>query len=146
MRKHNKIYNLCLDDFLIVPSRDREVGQSVSISENTFELAYQFSLGWASRRSCEPIFNPDLSSDFGYTLYLKHELARSESKLREALKMSPEHRAARNNLGLVLGEQKRFDEALAEFLKGVVRQTRPTTAHEAVGDVFQHFVHQTAGF
>ncbi|HND51705.1 MAG TPA: tetratricopeptide repeat protein [Pirellulaceae bacterium] len=62
--------------------------------------------------------NPDLLSDLGYTLYLKHELARADTKLREALKMAPEHRAARNNLGLVLGEQKRFDEALAEFLKG----------------------------
>ncbi len=59
----------------------------------------------------------ELLNDIGYALYLQNELAPAEEKLRQALKQNPQYAEARNNLGLVLAEQKRFDEALAEFRK-----------------------------
>ena len=60
----------------------------------------------------------ELLNDMGYALYLQNELVPAEEKLRQALKQNPQYAEARNNLGLVLAEQKRFDEALAEFRKG----------------------------
>ncbi len=59
----------------------------------------------------------ELLNDIGYALYLQNELVSAEEKLRTALKQNPQYAEARNNLGLVLAEQKRFDEALAEFRK-----------------------------
>lgn len=60
----------------------------------------------------------ELLNDVGYALYLQNELVSAEEKLRQALKQNPQYAAARNNLGLVLAEQMRFDEALVEFRKG----------------------------
>ncbi len=59
----------------------------------------------------------ELMNDIGYALYLQNELVPAEEELRQALKQNPQYAEARNNLGLVLAEQKRFDEALAEFRK-----------------------------
>lgn len=59
----------------------------------------------------------ELLNDVGYALYLQNELVPAEEKLRQALKQNPQYAEARNNLGLVLAEQRRFDEALAEFRK-----------------------------
>ena len=58
-----------------------------------------------------------LLNDVGYTLYLQNQLTAAEETLREALTQNAQFAEARNNLGLVLAEQKRFDEALAEFRK-----------------------------
>jgi Tfp pilus assembly protein PilF len=57
----------------------------------------------------------DLLSDMGYRLYLEHRLEDSERVLRQALDIQPQHPAATNNLGLVLGQQGRFQEALMTF-------------------------------
>jgi Flp pilus assembly protein TadD len=59
----------------------------------------------------------ELLSDIGYALYLQDRLPLAEQKLRAALSMNPQYTAARNNLGIVLGEQRKFDAALAEFRK-----------------------------
>lgn len=59
--------------------------------------------------------NAELLSDYGYCLYLQDDLQTAERVLRDALKIDPRHEAAHNNLALTLGEQERFDEALAEF-------------------------------
>ena len=56
-----------------------------------------------------------LLNDMGYLLYLKHDLNSAEGKLRAALRKDPQLKSARNNLGLVLAEQGKPDEALAEF-------------------------------
>lgn len=61
----------------------------------------------------------ELLSDYGYFLYLQDNLSKAERVLRDALGRDPQHTAARNNLALVLGEQERFDESLAEFRKAV---------------------------
>lgn len=59
----------------------------------------------------------ELLSDIGYALYLQDRLPLAEQKLRAALSLNPQYVAARNNLGIVLAEQKKFDAALAEFRK-----------------------------
>lgn len=59
--------------------------------------------------------SPELLGDVGYLYYLRHDLPAAEAQLRAALQADPRDRRSRNNLGLVLGEQGRFDEALVEF-------------------------------
>lgn len=58
-------------------------------------------------------------SDRGYCAYLQGHLDEAEKHLRLALKRDPHYKAAHNNLGLVLGEQGKFDESLAQFRKAV---------------------------
>ncbi len=56
-----------------------------------------------------------LWNDMGYVLYLQHELSQAEANLREAIRKDPHFKNAHSNLGLVLAEQGKFDEALTEF-------------------------------
>jgi Flp pilus assembly protein TadD len=64
----------------------------------------------------------DVWSDWGYSLYLrtdkencKDNWAEAEKKLRRALQLNPQHARAHSNLGLVLGQMGRYDEAYREF-------------------------------
>jgi len=57
----------------------------------------------------------ELLADMGYALYLQQRLEEAETTLRNALTRDPRNKAARNNLGLVLAEQGRYDESLREF-------------------------------
>ena len=57
----------------------------------------------------------DLLSDIGYCRYLQQQLKEAESALNQALKLEPNHLAATNNLGLVVGAEGRFDESLTLF-------------------------------
>ncbi|HKI37702.1 MAG TPA: tetratricopeptide repeat protein, partial [Gemmataceae bacterium] len=66
--------------------------------------------------------DPEVWSDWGYSLFLrtdketcKENWAEAEKKLRQALKLNPLHARAHNNLGLVLGQLERYDEAFREF-------------------------------
>lgn len=66
--------------------------------------------------------DPDVWSDWGYSLFLRTDKERcqenwaeAEKKLRQALALDPHHARAHTNLGLVLGELNRFDEAYREF-------------------------------
>ncbi len=66
--------------------------------------------------------DPDVWSDWGYSLFLrtdkencKANWAEAEKKLRQALKLDPQHDRAHTNLGLVLGQMERYDEAYREF-------------------------------
>jgi Flp pilus assembly protein TadD len=59
--------------------------------------------------------DPEVLNDWGYSLYLRNNGGEAEDKLRLALKIAPQHARARANLGLVLGQQGRYDEALATF-------------------------------
>lgn len=58
-----------------------------------------------------------LLNDIGYTRYLKNELGLAEDSLRQAIRINPQFKAAHSNLGLVLAEQGKVDEALVEFRK-----------------------------
>ncbi|HEX5269897.1 MAG TPA: tetratricopeptide repeat protein, partial [Gemmataceae bacterium] len=66
--------------------------------------------------------DPDVWSDWGYSLFLrtdketcKENWAEAEKKLRQAIKLDPQHARAHTNLGLVLGQLDRYDEAYREF-------------------------------
>jgi len=57
----------------------------------------------------------DLMCDWGYSYYLRNNWREAEAKLRRALEIDSHHARARCNLGLVLGQEDRFDEALTMF-------------------------------
>jgi Tfp pilus assembly protein PilF len=57
----------------------------------------------------------DLMCDWGYSYYLRNNWKDAEAKLRRALDLDKQHARARCNLGLVLGQQDRFDEAYQMF-------------------------------
>jgi tetratricopeptide (TPR) repeat protein len=57
----------------------------------------------------------DLMCDWGYSYYLRNNWRDAEAKLRRALELDSRHARARCNLGLVLGQQDRFDEAFMMF-------------------------------
>jgi tetratricopeptide (TPR) repeat protein len=57
----------------------------------------------------------DLACDWGYSYYLRNNWKEAEAKLRRALDLDKYHARARCNLGLVLGQQDRFEEAYQMF-------------------------------
>ncbi|MEM9365511.1 MAG: tetratricopeptide repeat protein [Planctomycetota bacterium] len=59
--------------------------------------------------------DPDVLCDYGYFLYSMGQLDRAELRLREGLKIAPEHQQCTVNLAVVLGEQKKYDEAHSLF-------------------------------
>lgn len=61
----------------------------------------------------------DLFNDWGYSFYQRTRWKEAEERLRRALEIDPKHKRARSNLGLVLGQQGRYDEAFDCF-KAVV--------------------------
>jgi Tfp pilus assembly protein PilF len=61
----------------------------------------------------------DLLNDYGYFLYSRGDLALADQQLRAAIKSAPDHQKAHLNLGLVLGRQERFEEALVVFERAV---------------------------
>jgi Flp pilus assembly protein TadD len=66
--------------------------------------------------------NPDIHCDFGYSLYLQRRWGEAEDHLRRVLTLKPSHRRAHNNLGLLLAQNERTEEALAEFGKSGCEQ------------------------
>jgi Tfp pilus assembly protein PilF len=59
--------------------------------------------------------NVELLVDAGYCLYLQSRLEEAEEVYSTAFRIAPDHEALCNNLGLLFGEQRRFEEALAAF-------------------------------
>jgi Flp pilus assembly protein TadD len=57
----------------------------------------------------------DLFNDWGYSYYQRNKWQDAEKNLRKALALDPQHARARCNLGLVLGQEGRYEEALKEF-------------------------------
>jgi len=58
---------------------------------------------------------PDIHCDFGYSLYLQRRWAEAEDQLRQTVALNAAHRRGHNNLGLLLAQTERLDEALTEF-------------------------------
>jgi Tfp pilus assembly protein PilF/HEAT repeat protein len=63
--------------------------------------------------------NIEIKTDYAYLLYTQQQYERSEGLLAEVLRYQPDHKRALNNMGMVAGTQKRYDEALAYFRKSV---------------------------
>lgn len=59
----------------------------------------------------------ELFADKGYSLYLQRRWAEAEMNLKQAVVLKPNLARAHNNLGLVLANNRRVEEALAEFKK-----------------------------
>jgi Tfp pilus assembly protein PilF len=58
---------------------------------------------------------PNLFCDLGYSFFLQGKLDKAESAARKAIALRPDEPRYHNNLGLILGHQRRFDEAWGEF-------------------------------
>ncbi len=57
----------------------------------------------------------DLFNDLGYSFFLQGKLDKAESAMLKAVALRPKEPKYHNNLGLVYGHQKRFDQAWEEF-------------------------------
>lgn len=65
--------------------------------------------------------NPELLNDLGYCYLLQGRLEGAEAALVKATTLDPKNSRYRRNLGLVLGHQKRYDDAFEQFSKTVSR-------------------------
>ncbi len=70
-----------------------------------------------ARRSGPP--TADLLTDLAYAQYQRRQIRAAECTLRQALEIDPQHAKSRSLLALVLNEQGRFREGLAEFRQAV---------------------------
>ena len=95
---------LALHRMGVVVGRDGNLDESISYFEKSRV---------AGNESAE------LLNDLGYVYYLKDDLNKAESILRQALTKNSNYKPAHNNLGLVVGQQGRYDEAIIEFRNAV---------------------------
>ena len=58
---------------------------------------------------------PDLFNDLGYSFFLTGSMKKAENAIRKAVALRPSEPKYHNNLGLILGHQRRFDDAWKEF-------------------------------
>jgi Flp pilus assembly protein TadD len=59
----------------------------------------------------------ELLNDMGYNYFLMDNLSEAEICYRRAIELDPQYTAAQNNLGLALGQQGKFDDAMKAFAK-----------------------------
>ena len=62
--------------------------------------------------------DPNLHCAYGYSLYLRGRLPEAEQQLRQAIQLRRGDARAHNNLGLVLAQAGRQEEAIKEFRAG----------------------------
>jgi Tfp pilus assembly protein PilF len=62
--------------------------------------------------------DPDIYCNVGYSFYLQQRWVESEMNLRQAIALRSDHARAHNNLGMVLAQTSRVNEAMLEFRKG----------------------------
>ncbi len=77
---------------------------NVEAAQHEFQLAFE-----ESPRDAE------LWNDFGYYQYQHQRFQEAEQAFRKALELKPELSRAKINLGLALGEQRRYDESFETF-------------------------------
>lgn len=58
-------------------------------------------------------------NDYGYLLYLQNKTEAAEQYFHKSLAVDASYRSTHNNLGLILGEQQRYDESLKHFMLAV---------------------------
>jgi type IV pilus assembly protein PilF len=81
--------------------------------------------------------NPEIEMMLGMTYQARGDLGKAEEYLRKAIDHKPDSAEARNNLGTVLANQKRWDEAAREFeaAAGNVLYTTPERAYYNLAEV-----------
>jgi Flp pilus assembly protein TadD len=57
----------------------------------------------------------EIMCDLGYCQFLQGSLSKAETTLRQAVVIAPTNNRAHNNLGLVLGHEGKYEEALEQF-------------------------------
>lgn len=57
----------------------------------------------------------EIHANRGYSHYVQHDWELAEKHLRTAIELKPDHKQARNNLGLLLARRGQIDEALESF-------------------------------
>jgi len=62
--------------------------------------------------------NPEIFCDYGYSLALQNRWNESEINLKQSIAIQPQLKRAHNNLGLVLAQGSKLDEARREFQIG----------------------------
>jgi len=72
--------------------------------------------------------DPDLLNDLGYYYYVRGDFVHAEQWMRAAIKHAPLHERAWVNLGMVYGDQKRYQESYDAFAKVLT----PAAAHSNV--------------
>ncbi|MCS6853091.1 MAG: tetratricopeptide repeat protein, partial [Gemmataceae bacterium] len=77
----------------------------------------------------------ELLNDVGYCCYERGDWAEAEKYLRQAVQLNPSYKRAWVNLGLVLGQQERYDESYQAFAQVLT----PAEARSNVGVILmQH--------
>jgi type IV pilus assembly protein PilF len=81
--------------------------------------------------------NPEIDMMLGMAYRARGDLGKAEEYLRKAIAGKPGYADARNNLGTVLADQKRWDEAAREFQEAAenVLYTTPEWAYYNLGEV-----------
>ena len=64
--------------------------------------------------------------------------AEARALLRRAVELDPKYAAAHSNLGAVLADQKKLDEAIAAFRKAIELDPKYAGAHHNLGTVLRH--------
>jgi Flp pilus assembly protein TadD len=68
--------------------------------------------------------NPEIHCDLGYSYYVRQRWHDGERSLRAALDLAPNLARAHNNLGMLLARTGRVDEALYEFSRAGLSESR----------------------
>lgn len=75
--------------------------------------------------------NADLANDFGQFHLSQGDLASAETNFRQAISLDENHQRAWTNLGIVLAQQARYQEAFDAF----ARIVGPAAAHSNIGSI-----------
>lgn len=80
--------------------------------------------------------NPEIDMMLGLTYRARGDFGKAEEYLRKAIDRKPDYADAHNNLGIVLANQKRWDEAVREFETAAenVLYTTPEWAYYNIGE------------
>jgi type IV pilus biogenesis/stability protein PilW len=81
--------------------------------------------------------NPEIDMMLGMVYKARGDLAKAEEHIRTAIRKKPDYADAHNNLGIVLADRKRLDEAAREFEEaaGNVLYATPEWAYYNLGEV-----------
>jgi Tfp pilus assembly protein PilF len=105
-----RLYKVILkDDPTYAPANHRMA--VIAAQTEQYELAHQYF-----QKALESVApSAELLNDQGYTLYRENRLEEAEKVLRQAIALSPRYAPAHTNLGLVLGQQGKYQDCLECF-------------------------------
>ena len=105
-----KIYSAILEKMPQHQMAHHRMGVLFAMEGNFAKADQHFNLAMQSGTP-----SAELMGDFGYCLFLQERFQEAEQSLRQTIQRFPAHKAAHNSLGMLLAQNGRYDEALAEF-------------------------------